>query len=79
MEAAHKKLASENADSGDWQWCWLGIEPKHYSECSLYSVLIHERDEKHLGEDIIELKPNFYGLGINLNAIWRKLKLFGKK
>ena len=25
-------------------------------------------------EDIIELKPNFMGLGINLNALWRYLK-----
>ncbi len=25
-------------------------------------------------EDIIELKPNFMGLGINLNALWRYFK-----
>ena len=24
-------------------------------------------------EDMIELKPNFMGLGLNLNAIWRKI------
>lgn len=31
-------------------------------------------------EDILVLKPNFYGLGINLNALVRKLKtLFSKK
>jgi hypothetical protein len=22
-------------------------------------------------EDIIEVKPNFYGIGLNFNAIWR--------
>ena len=27
-------------------------------------------------EDIIDLKPNFMGLGLNLNALWRKF--FGK-
>jgi hypothetical protein len=25
-------------------------------------------------EDIIELKPNFYGIGINLRALWRRWK-----
>jgi hypothetical protein len=24
-------------------------------------------------EDIVEIKPNFYGIGINFNAVWRKL------
>ena len=31
-------------------------------------------------EDIIDIKPNFYGVGVNLNALGRKLKsLFKKK
>ena len=25
-------------------------------------------------EDVIDLKPNFFGLGVNLNALWRKLR-----
>jgi hypothetical protein len=29
------------------------------------------RDEK--AEDIIEVKPNFAGVGVNLNAAWKKL------
>ncbi len=24
-------------------------------------------------EDVVELKPNFFGFGINLRALWRKL------
>jgi len=26
------------------------------------------------GEEIIELRPNFYGIGINLKALWRKIR-----
>lgn len=33
--------------------------------------------EKLQSEDIIVLKPNFMGLGLNLNALWRKW--FSKK
>jgi AbiTii len=25
-------------------------------------------------EDVIQLKPNFYGIGLDLNALWRKFK-----
>ncbi len=24
-------------------------------------------------DDIIDLKPNFFGLGVNINALWRRL------
>ncbi len=24
-------------------------------------------------EDVIDIKPNFFGLGVNLNALWRKV------
>jgi len=30
--------------------------------------------DKPQNDDIIELKPNFFGLGLNLNALWRKIK-----
>lgn len=29
---------------------------------------------KSFNDDIIELKPNFFGFGVNLNALWRKTK-----
>jgi hypothetical protein len=25
-------------------------------------------------EDVIQLKPNIYGIGVDLKALWRKLK-----
>ena len=39
-------------------------------------AVIHRGDEasKKNHEDIIDIKPNFYGIGLNLNAFWRKFK-----
>jgi len=39
-----------------------------------------EEDHGSLNENIIELKPNIYGVGIDLKALWKKWKrLSGKK
>ena len=32
-----------------------------------------------LNSDILEIKPNFYGIGINLNEVWKRLKNTFKK
>lgn len=36
-----------------------------------YTVKINDVESKN---DVIELKPNFFGLGINLNEFWRRFK-----
>lgn len=46
------------------------------NEIGSSSVSINDSD---IREDIIELKPNFFGLGINLNALARKWKSMFKK
>jgi len=38
---AHYKLSNINATSDDWRWFWSHIQSQHYSECPLYSVLVH--------------------------------------
>jgi hypothetical protein len=42
------------------------------------AILLHgpsqETASKEVPEDIIDIKPNFMGLGINLNAAWRWIK-----
>jgi hypothetical protein len=30
-------------------------------------------------DDIVEFKPNFYGIGINFNAIWRRIRRYFEK
>ena len=46
-DLAHKKLGEEHAVSTDWRWVWASINPLHYTECPLYSILEHrsKRDE----------------------------------
>lgn len=34
----------------------------------------NSKEANSIHEDIIELKPSFYGIVINLNAIWRRIK-----
>ncbi|MES9970302.1 MAG: hypothetical protein ABW092_09725 [Candidatus Thiodiazotropha sp.] len=39
--------------------------------------LIAERETKSISEreeDVIDAKPNFFGFGVNLNALWRRVK-----
>ena len=41
-----------------------------------HSAAILKRGEKpkdKSSEDVIDIKPNFFGIGLNLNALWRKL------
>jgi hypothetical protein len=70
MENALRRLRSTNADKNDWRRHFMSLNPIHFTECSLYSLL-----QTHLTqhEDIFEIKPNFHGIGINLNAVYRRL------
>ena len=36
-------------------------------------------NDSNIKEDIIDIKPNFFGLGINLNALARKWQSMFKK
>ena len=46
----------------------LTIEGEHF----LSSKSVAENQTRS-EEDIIDLKPNFFGLGVNINALWRQL------
>lgn len=81
IDTAHSNLEKELAHSNDWRWRWASISPMHYSECPLFSLL-NEKDMKESNtsikpnndnEDIVELKPNFFGFGINLKALIKRL------
>lgn len=45
-DLAHKKLDKENAKKNDWRWIWSAVTPMHYTECQLYSVLVHRNKNK---------------------------------
>ena len=79
-DLALSNLSKINAASNDWRWSWLNIKPQHYFECPLYSVLLNQKSDIHnKHEDIIDLKPNFHGIGLNINALIRKIKKLIKR
>ena len=41
-EFAHKRLAAEKVPTSDHRWLWWSIEPEHYTECGVYSILATE-------------------------------------
>jgi hypothetical protein len=71
-----EQLSSDNELYGqkDWRLNWAFIEPLHYSACSLFSLLSKKTKSKLYEEDVIDVKPNFFGLGLNLNALWQRNK-----
>ena len=73
--SAHSKLSKIKAPPEDWRWSWLNIQPLHYSGCPLYSALLSLKiDSQNEHEDIVEFKPNIHGIGLNINALVRKIK-----
>ena len=40
-DAAHARLGREGTQGEEWRWTWEGIHPMHYTECPLYSLLLH--------------------------------------
>jgi len=65
----------QNALYGEWLYDTVVVVDGLTYQGEGFLSKPEERTERQL-EDILELKPNVMGLGINLNALWRKY--FGK-
>lgn len=79
-ERMHVSLASEKAPREDWRWYWGGLTPMHFSECPLYSPLMHkstpDTSEFHIStsnENIIDITPSIYGITLNPKALLTRL------
>ncbi len=70
MDNAIRRLESIKADKSDWRRHHMSLNPIHFTECYLYSLLLSYKTQH---EDIFEIKPNYHGIGINLNALYRRL------
>lgn len=80
-DVAHSILEKNGASGDNWRWQWMYIKPMHYSNCPLYSQILTKKitlDTKKATEakpeEIITLKPSFFGLSINLKALLKKIK-----
>jgi hypothetical protein len=78
-DAAHRQLSRNNAARGSWRWRWAGLAALHFTECPLYSPLLHDTtsrqvvDKKHAEKpEMLTLKPSFWGVSIDLKEIWRR-------
>lgn len=80
-EIGHSQLRKEDATRDDWRWSWAYVSPLHYSQCPLYSPLVHDSSKGTLGlkpveqpsESILQVKPNFHGISLNVNVLWKRL------
>ena len=71
MQNTHERLKAEKVNKDDYRWYYQSIYPMHYTECHLYSLLDNYRART---EEIFQLKPNIYGIGIDLKEIMRRFR-----
>lgn len=69
-----KRLARESLTS-NWHWSWMSVSPKHYTECKEYFQLPYLKAEPSGTEQVIEIKPSFLGVSVDLRAVY---KIFSK-
>lgn len=83
--AAHSKLNKRGVATDDWRWTWASVIPKHYSECPLYSPLSYDssKEAPHRTGDsenrILNLRPGFLGISLNLHAVYDRLSKWWHK
>ena len=58
-DLAHENLGKIGASSKDYRWAWSSVTSMHYTECPLYSVLLHLRNDKD-GNDIKKYFDEWY-------------------
>lgn len=73
-DRVHRALGAMSAPPNHWRWQWSYVTPLHYSDCSLFSILENKKIENETKTDLIEIKPNFYGIGLNINELWKRIK-----
>lgn len=70
-DLAAQRLHREGASSDDYRWQFSSVHPLHYTECPVYSQLLPQSAAEQ-NKPVVELKPNFYGIGIDLAEIWKR-------
>lgn len=73
-DLSYRRLKETNVPDKSWRWRWQHIKPIHFSECPLYSPLIHAPQYSKDAEDkqLVTLKPTFMGMGVDINEVLRR-------
>jgi hypothetical protein len=74
-DMAARRLSREGASPESSKWRWGALAPMHYTECPLYSPLLHQPvstlpDKPK--DDLVTIKPTIWGMSIDLNEVWRR-------
>lgn len=70
-DMAYRRLSAEKTPRESWKWQWAACTPMHYTECPRYSPLLHSATTAPKGAEgkILNLKPTFMGMSIDINQI----------
>jgi len=75
IDTAHAQL-EKKAYIKDWRWQWENVESLHYLMCPVYSQIISKPDpisnetiSGQTNKEIIEVKPGFMGISLNIKAL----------
>lgn len=75
-DLAFARLSREGVPAKNWKWRWADLKPMHYTECPLYSPLLHHAQapaQEKPKSDILTLKPGVWGMSIDLKEIGRRV------
>ena len=72
LAAAHEWLKNEDAPKEkDWTWRWAGVTERHYTQCSMFSLLSvcfnpidFQRDDH-----VLTARPGLFGVSIDLRKL----------
>jgi len=79
---AHARLGREGTHGDDWRWAWEIIHPMHYTECPLYSLLLHQPSSSVSPATpsdggagrVLDLRPTLWGMSLDLNALLARIR-----
>jgi len=72
-DSAHQWLTEKNWPRDHWRWDWAHVNPQHFTECPLYSLLSHSFGSNSGSRDeVLTLKPTFMGMGVNIKELGRR-------
>jgi hypothetical protein len=74
-DAAHQMLTQTGALHQSWRWTWAHVTPMHFTECPLYSPLVHSPlDATPRTGEVVTLKPGMWGMNIDLKEAGRRIR-----